>query len=275
MKIAGVVAGAEARPDHSRIVDRHPQTVVPQGISWDPIVAAEAVRRLLKVMLLGFKQLVDFPHCGFKAGVKNIGQLGFLPIRISQADHEAQGIDFEFALPNPRGHLRYVGRVPVPIVGRFVKRVGVRIDMHIVDMAFDQPADDPLQIGIVLGERHIMDHLLHGIAQPGGRDITGDDEGRSVVHQLRRCIQRVRETVLEQLQQFGAMRQFRFRFGQYVLDGLRQFQLRHRYFRESKLFHELVFSLLYRSFHFVSTNRVRGGWATGRVILHINGTLSC
>lgn len=80
---------------------------------------------------------------------------------MGQPDHEAQRVDLEFALPHPRRHLGHIGGIPVPVIGRFIERVGVRIDQYILRMALDQPADNPLQISIFRGKRHIMNDLLH------------------------------------------------------------------------------------------------------------------
>ncbi|MNP52875.1 hypothetical protein D3C76_1472960 [compost metagenome] len=56
--------------------------------------------------------------------------------------------------------------------------------MNILDVALDQAANDPLQVLIFLRKRNVVHHLLHGITQPRGWDVSGDNKGRTIVHQF-------------------------------------------------------------------------------------------
>ncbi|MNP09845.1 hypothetical protein D3C76_1019650 [compost metagenome] len=87
--------------------------------------------------LFSFEQVEYFEHCCLKSGVEYISLSGFFPIGISQTHGKTKRIDLEFTLPHPGGHFRNIASAPMPIIRCLIKRIGVRIDMNILDMTFN------------------------------------------------------------------------------------------------------------------------------------------
>ncbi|MNI45138.1 hypothetical protein D3C73_995500 [compost metagenome] len=98
--------------------------------------------------LLGTEHIINFPHSGFKSGVKNISPPGFFPVRVCEPDYKTKGIDFEFPFPYPGRHVRLIRRIPVPIIGGFIKCIGIRVNVNILNMTLDQSGNNPLQIRV-------------------------------------------------------------------------------------------------------------------------------
>ncbi|MOA33154.1 hypothetical protein D3C78_1544250 [compost metagenome] len=134
-----------------------------------------------------------------EARIKNIRIAGFFPIHISKANAEADGVQLELALPNPRRHVRFVGCIPMPVVGVFIECVRIRIDKNHFHMAFNQTGNNALKLLVFRRQRNIMNDLLDGIAQPHSWNISGDDKSSAVGHQLCCCFKRIGKTVFEQL----------------------------------------------------------------------------
>jgi len=137
----GVIAGAEARPHHARIVRPRALAVKRQDADREPPAPArERIGRVAVVMLLDPHHREDAAQHAVDGLIEGVAVTGGPPVVVAELDRIAQRIQLELALPHPGTGRRPVSSVS-PAGGRAIEGVGVGVAQNVGGLPAHQPPD--------------------------------------------------------------------------------------------------------------------------------------